>query len=76
MIMHQVNSGASIPVFTGIGGVPGITGTEDAPLPAAWSIEDTAAAVTKVVRRYKVGAALASRECGPDFISPHPPTPL
>ena len=35
MIMHPVNSGVGIPDIGGIGDVPGITGTEDAPLPAA-----------------------------------------
>ena len=29
MIMHPVNSRVGIPVITGIGGVPGITGTEE-----------------------------------------------
>jgi hypothetical protein len=33
MIMHPVNSGVGIPTMGGIGGVPGITGTDDAPLP-------------------------------------------
>jgi hypothetical protein len=34
-IMHLVNSGVGVPGISVIGGVPGITGTENAPLPAA-----------------------------------------
>ena len=35
MIMRPVNSGAGVPGIQGIGGLPVITGTKDAPLPAS-----------------------------------------
>jgi hypothetical protein len=35
MIMHPVNLGAGVPGGEGMGGAPGITATDDPPLPAA-----------------------------------------
>ena len=35
MIMHPVNLGVGVPGMGGTGGAPGITGTDDASLPAA-----------------------------------------